>query len=773
MNLGVQYYRPPFPVQKLWADDIKRIRDSGLDTLQLWVTWAWVESKPGEYRFDDYDRLMEMAANAGLDVILSTIAELQPHWIHDVVPGSEMIDNFGHRVVSSLREESNFGLTPGGCTENPEVWERMAGFLREVVLRYRGAANLAGWDAWNELRWHEQSDALVCFCPHCLREFRAWLDSRYGGLDGLNAAWQRRYGNWGEVMPGKLLWRPFTEMMAWQRFVTWKANRHGKRRYDLIKSLDPQRAVTVHAGDPSPLTSGRADAPHSYALDRGNDWVFADELDGVGCSSFPRLFGMDDTVFTARVEFARSAAAGAGRVNAGASLAKPAMNIAAQKAGAGFASEAPTGTKKFWLSEVQGGRGSLGFQPTAVVDAASQQRWIWRGFASGADKLLFWCWRDEVFGRESAGFGLIGNDGHAEARIAAMKKTGAILARHRELLAAYEPDAPEVGVLFSPSSYYLHWSLEGNAATPRKALEGYCQALVSLSIPYTVIEEDHLAALAAPASACEARPQLRVLFLPRMIVASEKLENALAAFVRRGGTLVCESECGAFTPEGIYRESAGRFLSRLGLLPGGEVGRRDLPVEGVVVAELPEGVVSRKPIRLPARQWVTPWAGFPSSGDSRVLARHPDGVLVGEAHAGDGGGRIVFVGTFLGDACLDNNDRKTGLVEFLAWCCASAGVVPPVTVMPAADTPVYIRMGAGGGRRLACVFLPDGMTRARLLIRPGVLFRSKSRSSSSDASLTDLISDRVYPVNHDADREFFLDLVTDSHGVAILTDATF
>jgi len=30
MNLGVQYYRPPFPYQKYWEDDLKKMKDSGL-----------------------------------------------------------------------------------------------------------------------------------------------------------------------------------------------------------------------------------------------------------------------------------------------------------------------------------------------------------------------------------------------------------------------------------------------------------------------------------------------------------------------------------------------------------------------------------------------------------------------------------------------------------------------------------------------------------------------------------------------------------------------
>ncbi|AHF93732.1 beta-galactosidase [Opitutaceae bacterium TAV5] len=728
MNLGVQYYRPPFPIQKHWADDLRRIRDSGLDTLQLWVTWAWAESRPDVFNFDDYDRLVELAADAGLDVILSTIAELQPHWIHDIVPGSEMIDHRGHRVISSLREESNFGLTPGGCTENTAVWERMSAFLRETVLRYRSAPHLAGWDAWNELRWHEQSDGLVCFCPHCLREFRAWLDSRYGGLHGLNRAWQRRYGNWNEVVPGKTHWRPFTEMMAWQRFITWKANRHGKRRYDLIKSLDPNHPVTVHAGDPSPVSSGWAEA---YALDRGNDWVFADELDGVGCSSFPKLFGMDDTTFTTRVEFVRSAAtSGAG--------VPPAVSQSRRK--------------KLWLSEVQGGRGSLGFQPTAAVDAASQQRWIWRGFASGADKVLFWCWRDEVFGRESAGFGLTGNDGHAPARLAAMKHTAGILAQHRELLSGYEPDTPSVGVLFSPSSYYLHWSLEGNAATPRKALEGYCHALVNLSIPYTVIEENHLDALTAPPASTS---PLRTLFLPRVIVAGKELENALATFVRRGGTLVCESECCAFTPEGIYREPANRFFQNLGLFPANshEAGRRTLDPERQSI--LFDGAT------LLARQWLTPWQNFPFTDGLKPWATHPEGVLVGEAHipisAHDNNprhrhlhpGRVIHAGTFLGDAYMET--RSPAFEHFVMRCigafdqpirlpspsaatsaaCASATTAAPTD----SDARWFVKTGRSGTHRIACIFSPPGMTSARLTIREDFFSAPRPKELISDRTL--------------------------------------
>ncbi len=122
MNLGVQYYRAPFPDEKYWEDDFRRIAVSGLNTVQLWVLWGWAEPKPGEFRFDDYDRLMDLAAKNNLGVVLSTIAEIHPHWIHTEVPGSEMIDHLGRKVVASNRGECHFGLTPGGCFDHPRVW---------------------------------------------------------------------------------------------------------------------------------------------------------------------------------------------------------------------------------------------------------------------------------------------------------------------------------------------------------------------------------------------------------------------------------------------------------------------------------------------------------------------------------------------------------------------------------------------------------------------------------------------------------------------------
>lgn len=661
MNVGVQYYRPPFPEEKYWEKDIRRIKESGFNVVQLWILWSWVEPKPGEFIFDDYDRLINLAEENGLGVILSTIAEIQPYWIHREVPGSEMIDHMGHKVISSNRGECHFGITPGGCFDHPGVWERMKRFLIEVVKRYRFSKNLIGWDAWNELRWNVQADGLVCFCNYTLNEFRKWLSDRYGGLEGLNKAWKRRYGSFDEVMPGKLPGRPYTEMMAFQHFLTWRANQHGKARYKVIKSLDPNHPVTVHAASPSPLWPGSM-LRYDHALNRGNDWFFADDLDGIGCSSFPKWAGMDDADFAVRIEFVRSAARG----------------------------------KLMWLSELQGGRSVNGFNIYDPVDARSQQRWLWNGIACGADTILFWCWRDEVFGRESGGFGISGYDGFAEERLAAMEKSSRIIEENRELLEGYRPVQPKVGIMFSPQSYYLNWAQNGNANLCMNGLLGYAKGLVRQSIPYLVVEEEHLDVLS----------ELKVLFLPRMIVSSPSVEDALSKFVRNGGTLVCESECGAFSPEGIYRYPEDRFVAHLSGVS--EVGRRKLHDPFIRVH------IDGEKIGLEATQWLTPWR----RGKGTVLSENEDGALILEVPVGEG--RMILCGSYFGDPYLKK--WSPDFEKFLNVIIRRSGIqleAEAVSPKSTRDAFVYIRWGESKGRKIVFVFSPPLHKEVHLRFRRG------------------------------------------------------
>jgi len=682
MILGTQYYRPPFPDRKYWKDDLSQMRDAGLNTVQFWVCWGWVEPEPGRFVFDDYDELVAEAGRRGLGVVLSTIAAVQPFWILREIPDANMVDNFGHKVISSCRGECNVGITPGGCTDHPGLRDRMGRFLEETAGRYAGQKCLVAWDIWNETRWAVNADAPVCYCPSTLAAFRRWLDERHGGLDGLNAAWKRRYSSWEDVFPGKLPPRPYTDMVEFLRFLTWRAREHLRFRRDAVRAGDKAHFITAHCGAPATMSIGGG---YEQALCRGNDWELADELEGFGCSHFPQHYRLGEVEYGVRLESARSAARG----------------------------------KVYWVSELQGAAVQSGLAGRPALPADLQQRWVWSNIARGSKATIFWCWRDEVFGSEANGFGIVGNDGFAQERLTAMRQTGGILEKHGELLESYLPDDPGVGVLFEPDDFFLDAAQFGTAKDAADSLLGYCAALERLSIPYEVVETGHSGILGS----------VKVLFMPWALVVRPEVAERVRDFVSAGGTLLLEAETDAFTSLGFYRyPGADRpFACEVGVP---DMGRRRIDEDHLPVT------MGARQLELLCDGWHTPLI----AGDAEVLARREDGSpLVVRKTLGDG--VVYVVGTFLGRRYAAESYR--GFEDFVREIAAGAGGVPPITLKAdPQEGHLLWRTGLAGKRRLLFV-INSGSDRVVSVRAPEALF-------AAGAEVTLLDGDETVPTTRSA-----------------------
>ncbi len=76
----------------------------------------------------------------------------------------------------------------------------------------------------------------------------------------------------------------------------------------------------------------------------------------------------------------------------------------------------------------------------------------------------------------------------------------------------------------------------------------------------------------------------------------------------------------------------------------------------------------------------------------------------------------------------------------------------------------FIKCGTVGGHRIICVFAPDGVRCGKLAIAPGFF-----PNGNVPSQLTDLVTDRVYPLFGDQGIGFQLDF--GEWGIALLTDA--
>lgn len=60
------------PVPSLWTDVLEKVKALGLNTVSIYIDWAQLEGKPGEFRAEgvfDYDAFLDAAKQVGIYVI--------------------------------------------------------------------------------------------------------------------------------------------------------------------------------------------------------------------------------------------------------------------------------------------------------------------------------------------------------------------------------------------------------------------------------------------------------------------------------------------------------------------------------------------------------------------------------------------------------------------------------------------------------------------------------------------------------------------------------
>jgi beta-galactosidase len=472
-------------------------------------------------------------------------------------------------------------------------------------------------------------------------------------------------------MPGKRPGVPYTDTLEFERFLTERAARHAAFRAEKLKSADGQHPVFAQCGAPSVYAGG---FDFEQAVSCGSDSDLAAVLDGYGSSHFPAWQEMSAAELGTRIEAVASAVS----------------------------------TKPAWVSELQGGAACTGFAAWRRVERSEQKRWLWSAYGRGTKGVIIWCWRDEVFGRESSGFGIAGSDGAAPERLAGTAATGRLLRAHGELLEGYRPLAPRVGVVFAREGYQLDWAENGRGAEQaRGCTVGWLRVFERVHVPYRVVDSAHPSQLEG----------LSVLVMPWPLVVGEDLSNAVEAWVKAGGTLITETELGAFDERAFYvypedRRLAGAFgLRSQGRRPVGALGRLEVRLGA-----------GRVPLEgsLPVEGWLETFD--PEGCDVVALAPGEGAVAVRRTV---GNGSMLALGALVGLGYLRSRDR--GFESWVRNVVEAAFGQPSVSVSPEDGEVVQWRIGRSGKSWLFFVTAEDPVTVVRARFNRRRLARKRGR----------------------------------------------
>ncbi len=489
---GTQYYRAPTPEPGLWKDDLAAIRGLGFNAVKYFVQWRWWHRAPRRFCFDDLDRLMDLALEAGLGVTLNLLLDVAPVWLFDRYPDAKQVDASGRVVEPRAVGHRQIGGHPGPCYRHPGALAQRQRFVARAVERFRDHPALQMWDVWNEpeLCFPQRTPDLatmVCYCPHCGRAFRRWLREHYGTLDHLNDVWGRCYESWDQVElprgPGT-----FTDFIDWREFHLDTMTQEAAWRLEAVRRGDPAHARYLHV------------VPNSFfsAVTCADDFAMAERCE---------LFAATMNGTPGSIVHVVSAARG-----------KTVYNVE---------------------SHVNFGGTDM---HQRVLGLAHLRADLLPQVGAGVKGFLFWQYRSEVLGSESPAWGLVRTDGSSRPVTEAARRFWDTLRPHAALLRRAAPLPAAIGVWRSRKNEIFHFCSQGTVDRHNAAIDAVINALHWDNMPCRLVSDGMLAA-------GELRRELdglRLLVMPNPYFLTQAQADALDRWVKAGGVLLCDAHLAGY-----------------------------------------------------------------------------------------------------------------------------------------------------------------------------------------------------------------------------------
>ena len=485
------YFRKSNPPEQDWARDHATAARIGMNTFRHWFMWSAIEVAPGVYDWKDYDRMMDLAAQNGIKVVIAELVTSAPEWAFRKYAYAKYRASDSTVADSSISASSATGGFPGLCLDNPEVRAAAEKFLVALVEHYRNHPALLGYDLWNENTFNGGSaHKMYCYCDASKRKFREWLRGQYNSTERLGKIWQRySYASWDDVEP-PTDFQGYPDSLDWLQFRIDDAFDLFDWRVHLFRKLDPNHLIVAH---------GVAGTLESYPSATHNEWRSASKVDVWGLTWIAARKGDEPWKQYQAVDLVRGGTRG----------------------------------KPFWHAEAQAG--PLWMQPQVIgrpredgriPDPEDVRLWNLVSCAAGIRGILYPRWRPLLDGPLFGAFGPFGMDGSVTPRAEMAGRVARWANQHPELWKS-PPVKGNVGLVFVPESELFNYVQQGATDYYAQSIRGAYQAFFDSNIQPDFVALDDIA-------------QYKLIYLPYPVMLKGETVAKLRKYVEDGGTLVSE-----------------------------------------------------------------------------------------------------------------------------------------------------------------------------------------------------------------------------------------
>ena len=242
--MGVCYY-PEHWDESLWEDDLKRMLETGIETIRI-AEFAWnkFEKEEGIFTFDFFDRFMRVVEKTAMKVIFCTPTATPPAWASHNYPEILNVSRDGVRYQHGHRRHYNY---------NSPKYRQLCSCITEKIAEHYGKhSSISGWQIDNELNceideFYSESDT---------HAFRIFLRQKYDSLEALNQAWgtvfwNQDYTSWEQVfVPRTVITKEGNphQKLDYLRFVSESAISFTRLQSEIIRKYIPDNVYITTNG---------------------------------------------------------------------------------------------------------------------------------------------------------------------------------------------------------------------------------------------------------------------------------------------------------------------------------------------------------------------------------------------------------------------------------------------------------------------------------------------------------------------------------------------
>jgi beta-galactosidase len=606
---GVAYY-PEYWSEERWEEDAQLMAKADFNVVKLaGLPLTKIEPKPGALNVEWLDRVITLLASHGMKIVLEVPNATTSLWLRSLDGSLEQLDQVGNHRASVQHQKC--------CANHPGYQEQSRRIVELMADHYHGNPEVIGWQISNEFGG-------LCYCETCRRDFRVWLEERYGSIDKLNQGWGTKYldyeyGDWSEILILNGESDPVNPGMTldFARFTSDSIIRYQTTLIEVLRTKCPNQ-FTAH--DITGISSLWVDY-----------FSLVKESDQVSWNNYPRSHSnlharLDPSRIALDLEVARCVKM---------------MN--------------------FWVMAQQAG--ASGSELISISPKPGEPRlWAYQSIAHGAEGIVFAPWRSPRFGTKQYWHGVLDHPGRPGRRYEEIKGMGKELRKVGKFITGSVTKAA-VALIFSFDSYMAFESQPNNwRFLYVDHFHDVYQAFYKNQVPVDIVspEQDFSG--------------YKLVIAPALHILPENLADRLKKFVETGGIVVATPRSGVKDEyNAVVDQALPGFLAEI---CGVEVVESlSLPIdEDSEIAFDVSELSSHSPLV------VNTWCDVLKPHGAEVIARYS----VDDFYIGNpaitlnryGQGKAVYVGTF-GDEVF--YDLLTG------WLLDLAEIEPTLIVPPGVE----------------------------------------------------------------------------------------